>query len=169
MTLAIITPAPAPACTASAPLNLDDIRYADAVVVGRVANYEIVLDQQWRREHPDLVSDPATDRFLTDYARFNIVIDEVLLGSVAQTITVTWDNSTFEEPESMAPGPYLIALRSPRSAEPPLRGPSATIVPNLEPASLTVLQAPCSAPFMFEQESREAARIRGMLNQRSRR
>ena len=161
--------APALACMAEAPLDLDDVRYADAVVVGRIANYEMVLDQQWRREHPDLVIDPATDRFMTDYARFDVIVDEVLLGDVARTITVTWDNSTFGEPESMLPGPYLIAFRNPRSAGPPLRGPSATIVPNREPASLTILQAPCSVPFMFEQESDEAAGIRRILSRRSQR
>jgi hypothetical protein len=157
---------PAQACVADAPLDLDDIQYANAVVVGRIANYEMVLDQDWRRDNPDLIRDPATARFLTDYARFDVLIDEVLLGNVGRTISVTWDNSTFAEPESMAPGPFLIALRDPGSEAPPLRGPSATVTANPEPRSLTVLQAPCAEPFMFEIGSDQAAAVRRILAQR---
>jgi hypothetical protein len=162
--LALSAASPAPACRAAAPLNLDDVRYADAVVVGRIARYELVLDSAIRRHLGELAADPRA-RFLPDYARFEVVVDEVLLGNVGRTISVTWDNSTFPEPETMPAGPFLIALRDPRSASPPLRGPSATIVPNREPRSLTVLQAPCSTPFIFERASPEATEIRRILSQ----
>lgn len=166
---AISASAPVHGCLGDAPLDLDDVQYADAVIVGRIANYRMVLDPAIRREFRNMIGDrdPAQARFMPDYARFDVVVDEVLLGNVGQTISVTWDNSTFPEPESMPSGPFLIAMRDPRSAVPPLRGPSAYSGPNPEPSSLTVLQAPCAVPFIFERESEEAAAIRTILERRS--
>jgi len=168
---ALSAAAPAYGCMAEAPLDLADVQYANAVVVGRIANYRMVLDPAIRRELRDPIGDrdPAQARFLPDYARFELVVDEVLLGNIGQTISVTWDNSTFAHPETMPSGPFLIAMRDPRSAAPPLRGPSAYIAANPEPDFLTVLQAPCSAPFIFERNSEEAAAIRRILDRRSRR
>jgi hypothetical protein len=105
---------------------------------------------------------------MSDYAAFEVQVDKVLLGKAPHRLSVTWDNSTFGEPKSMGAGPYLFALRRPSSPTPPLRGPSATILPNREPGSLTVLQAPCSSPFIFEGASRQAREIRQILGERSR-
>lgn len=102
---------------------------------------------------------------ITDYARFDIVVGEVLRGKAPDRFTVTWDNSTIGEPDEMGPGPFLIALRDPNSAMPPLRGPSATVMPNPAPATLTVLEAPCAGPFMFENSSKEAGLVRRMLGE----
>jgi len=170
----LATAAPARACVESPPLVPGDIRYADVVVVGRIANYAIVPDAEGRRRLRHLLHIPADSpraremTVLGDYARFTILVDEVLAGRAGPTLIATWDNSTFPEPETMAPGPYLIALRDPRSRMPPLRGPSATILPNLEPGSLTLLQAPCSAPFLFEAGSEQAAAVRRILEGRPR-
>lgn len=141
---------PALACMADEPVVLSDVSYANVVVVGRISDYEIVQD------------DPSRSLF-RDYARFVISIDKVLVGNVPNRISVTWDNSTFELPEEMAEGPFLIALRLPTSDMPPLRGPSATIFANPEPDMLAVLQAPCSSPFILESSSEEARRIRKIL------
>jgi hypothetical protein len=139
--------APAHACIMMVPLELADIKYADVVVVGRINNYERVGNE-------DLIS---------GYAKFRVLVDEVLLGNSPQEITVTWDNSTFSEPETMAPGPFLIALRDPGSRIPPLRS-SGSIFPNPKPDLLTLLQAPCSSPFMFASGSEEAKAVRQMLH-----
>lgn len=61
--------------------------------------------------------------------------------------------------------PYLIALRESSSKTPPLRGPSATTLPNPEPNLLAVLQAPCAPAFIFETMSVEAETIRSELGQ----
>lgn len=159
------------ACMGGAPLALDDVRFADTVVVGRIVNYRIVLDQKFRRKmgiRRPRAGTPVRSEYMSDYARFEIVVDEVLLGRAGARIAATWDNSTFPEPETMAPGPYLIALRRSGSSLPPLRGPSATIAPSPEPATLTVLQAPCSVPFMFETGSEDAAGVRNILAKRPR-
>lgn len=165
------------ACRVYVRATLEDVRFADVVVVGRVSGYRIVRDEAFRRRmlasprlSPDLrkiYSDPR-ETLLSDYARFEIRVEEVLAGSAPGRLSVTWDNSTFGEPDRMAPGPYLIALRRPTSARPPLRGPSATILPNPDPKALTLLQAPCSGAFIYEVGSEEARTIRNLLKARSR-
>ena len=168
---------PANACKMHAPTHLDDIKYADVVVVGKIVNYEIVLDRAARKRRIEGLGRTADKSsgywelmsklkggFMSDYARFKVLVDEVLVGQPPKVITVTWDNSTFSEPETMGVGPYLIGLREPGSKSPPLRGPSATILPSPEPNSLTVLQAPCASAFIMKATSAEAKAIREILS-----
>lgn len=165
----------ASACLGGSTLKLDDIKYASVVVIGRIVDYEIVLDQKVRKERKEML-DRSTDKssaywrmmseqkdFLSDYARFRVVVDKVLVGKSPKIISVTWDKSTFGEPERMKKGPYLIGLHEPGSKKPPFRGPSATILPSPDPKSLTVLQAPCAPPFILESTSVEAKTIKEML------
>lgn len=171
----VLAGAPAQACAVMAELDPRDVGYANLVVVGRVSNYRMVLDPVARRERKELLAkssdlSPAMRKmlaeqteFVTDYARFDVTVDEALVGEPPKTLSVTWDNSTFDEPEAMPPGPFLIALRDPRAALPPLRGPSGTIFANREPTSPTVLQAPCAPAFMFDATSQEARAVRQIL------
>ena len=178
--LVVLVAKPASACLTMADLKLDDIKYARVVVVGRIANYEIVRDEVFRKQYKEGLERSADktseywkseyaratseqERFLSDYARFNVLVDEVLVGQPSKVISVTWDNSTFGEPEKMKEGPYLIGLREPGSQSLPLRGPSATILPSPEPKSLTVLQAPCAPAFILEATSGKAKSIREIL------
>jgi hypothetical protein len=160
------------ACMMSVPQKLEDVRYADVVVIGRIANYRIIRDEafrKWMLKSPTLSADERKryqdpkEGLITDYARFDIDVEEVLAGRAPARLSATWDNSTFSEPERMKPGRYLIALRRPSSASPPLRGPSATIMPNREPNTLTLLQAPCSSAFLYDAGSGEARAIRAIL------
>ncbi|UVK51676.1 hypothetical protein DBIPINDM_004974 [Mesorhizobium sp. AR02] len=167
---------PSVACVMQAERDLHDIKYADVVVVGRIVNYQIVRDPIARQRYRDMLARspklrevmPKEPRgFMTDYARFDIVVDEVLRGKAPDRLAATWDNSTFGEVEDMGPDMFLIALRDPKSPIPPLRGPSATVASNPAPATLTVLQAPCASPFIFESSSKEAAELRRILGQRA--
>lgn len=79
------------------------------------------------------------------YAQFSIQVDEILVGNVGKNLVVRWYNSTFALPEKMNEGPFLIALRA------------------VSPDMMTVLQAPCSSPFIFEIASDEARIARGIL------
>lgn len=118
---------PALACAIPAELDLRDVQYADTVVVGRIENYRIVLDEAVREERrkwlaeskdmPPKLRDILTNQkgFLTDYARFDVIVDEALSGKPQESFSATWDNSTFGEPEKLGPGPFLIALRDPKS------------------------------------------------------
>jgi hypothetical protein len=165
---------PAEACITYAPLDLKDVKYADVVLVGSVSNYRIIRDPKFRKK---MLSNPklppnmrklykGQNSLLSDYARFDIEVHEVLAGKAPTKLSVTWDNSTFGEPEKIPPGPFLVALRKPSSKIPPLRGASATILPTPDPHSLTLLQAPCSSPLMFESRSGEARTIRRLLARR---
>lgn len=176
----ILVAQPASACMMMAGLRLSDIEYASVVVVGKITKYEIVRDMEFRRRYkeglersPDKTSEywkreyaratSETERFLNDYARFDVLVDDVLVGQASKVITVTWNNSTFGEPEKMKDGSYLIGLREPSSKSPPVRGPSATVLPAKEPESLIVLQAPCASAFIFEATSSEAQAVRNFL------
>lgn len=156
------------ACIVSVPLHIEDVRHADVVVVGRITDYRLVLDPVVRaRRKADVARNPEVwkrfgdqTRFLPDHARFRIEVEEVLYGEAPDMLVATWDNSTFAEPDSLAPGPYVIALRNPQSGTPPLRGPSAVVGPAPEPGTLTLLQAPCARPFLFEADSEKARLLR---------
>lgn len=161
-------------CAMYAEMDYHDILLADAVVVGDILGYEIV--------DPD--PDPNRGDLL-NYARFKVHIYEVLrpkgAGRVAPPtrsdperekwgraglLTVTWDNSTFGEPEDLKSeghSGYLIALRDPTSDLPPLRSGSAFIAATPEPEHYTVLQAPCSGAFIFEMDSLIAIALRQWL------
>ena len=170
---------PALACATAAEMNYLDILHADLVVVGDVVHYEII--------DPD--SDPNRGNLL-NYARFEVRVREVLAGPSADElapptrtvprdrpslykgslypgrITVTWDNSTFGEPEDLKSedyGGFLIALRDPSSPLLPLRSGSGFIAPTPEPEHYTVLQAPCSGAFIFEMDSLTAIALRQLL------
>lgn len=124
----LLAASPASACRARAALELGDIQYASVVVVGRIQNYEIVQATDERSKFWRAKS--KSKKILSDYARFEVVVDRVLVGQPSQVIPVTWDNSTFAEPEAVKTVPYLIGLREAGSKTPPLRGPSATILPS---------------------------------------
>ncbi len=162
---------PALACFAHVSTDLNDIKFADIVVVGHVRNYRVVSDVESRRKMLDRSDLPPQLRalysgsgsVLSDYARFDIEVDRVLAGNASPSLSATWDNSTFREPETMDPGPYLIALRNPNSPSPPLRGPSATVSASPEPDTPTVLQAPCAGAFIFKSTSDQARTLERML------
>jgi hypothetical protein len=174
--LCCLAAAPAQSCIVSLGTSLEDVKFADLVVVGRVANYQIILDAKAREDRKALLANLPEDTspemreglasqasFIGDYARFEIIVDEVLRGHASRTISAIWDNSTFGENLSWPSEPFLIALVAPGSSQPPLRGPSATISARPDDESMAVLQAPCSGAFMIPASSVEAHDIRAIL------
>lgn len=156
---------PAHACRMLRGLDPQDIKHATVVVVGSVWNYEIVFDQAARSErrayltaHPEL--SPETRKllsdqtgFISDYARFDIQVQEVLAGRSPAKLTVTWNSSTFGEPSEMARGPFLIALRDDASVQ------RTSGKSNL----LTVLNPPCGPGFILPISSPGAKAVRAIL------
>ena len=163
----------AAACMMVATRDLNDVSYADVVVTGRILNYRIVEDAEARERRKRMLErSPALRKlisedsgYLSEYAKFDIEVDEVLRGTASGIIAATWNNSTFGEPKEMPDGSFLIALRSSTLAIPPLRGPSATILPDPEPNLYAVLQAPCAGPFIFESNSNDATAVRQILTE----
>ncbi len=145
--LAIAVPHLSSACVVAARMDLRDIFAADAVILGIILDYEIV--------------DVGDVGPLPNYARIKVIVRDVVYGELDAdlsdngSLTITWDNSTFAEPENLPRNlrGHLIALRSPSSPMLPLRAPSATILPAPEPDTYTILQAPCAGAFLFEADS----------------
>jgi hypothetical protein len=157
---ALSAAAPAHACRIWVPLEPEDVGFANTVLVGRVENYRIIQHDPSGKT-PDKVVRSAN--LLWDYAQFDVVVEEVIAGKAPRRLTVTWDNSTFGEPDTLAPGPYLIALRDPTSPIPPLRGPSGTIFPAPRQDLPTLLQAPCSSPFLLPVADKDASTVRAIV------
>lgn len=164
---------PAQACFMAASLELSDVMLADAVVIGEITDYQIIEDQLQRERRQSYLDSLTPEQrevhvehssFISDYARFNIEVSTVLRGDVEGVIGATWDNSTYGEPASLPTGPYLIALRRAGTPLPPLRGPSATILPDPEPGLWSILQAPCAPPFLFESTGATASAIQVILS-----
>ena len=132
--------APAFACFSPAAMDFRDIFMADIVVQGFVEKMDIV---QSGRAY---------------YGRFKINVIKAILGTPPSVLTVTWQNSTFELPKILN-GSYVIALRHARSSQPPLRSGSGVVWETPEPEHPTVLQAPCSQPFIFEARSEQARAV----------
>lgn len=168
----VLVSVPANACMVAVEQDMNDLRYADVVVVGRIENYEIVRDMAFREKmlaNPNLseylrkIYSDETQGLLGDYARFDVHVEEVLAGEVPERITATWDNSTFGEASSLSPNSLVIAFRRSASPMPPLRGPSATVLPNPDPKLLTVLQAPCSSAFIFNSSPEVIRQVKRIL------
>jgi len=120
-------------------MDFHDILLADVVVSGTVHRYEIV--------------DVGAKGPLPNYARIELRVADVYKGEVGgRMLAITWDNSTFGEPEDFPRDKvFIFALRSSETPMLPLRGPSATVLPTPESDLMTILQAPCAGAFIFEQ------------------
>ena len=131
---------PALACRLHREPNLDEVKQADVVVIGKITEYQVI-------RHEGVGS----------YSRFIVQVDQVIVGKVGDRFPATWENSTFGQPDEMAEGPYLIALHS-GSTDNYITG-----SPHREPNVMSVLQEPCSRALMFEISSNEARITRDIL------
>ena len=141
------------ACPMWRPIDLNLVSEAELVVVGRITDYTSILG-------------PTPAKPAIPHARFKVLIDEVILGQTAKkAIPVVWINSTFGEPQTLLPGPWLIALHD-LNTFPRDRSIGEYVKPALEPGTMTILQAPCSSAFLFENASNEAAAVRNLLTRK---
>jgi hypothetical protein len=134
---ALLAATPASACLGGYGLQFNNIRQSDVVVVGKLIDYRVVS--------------PRQDFPIADYAILTIQTERMLKGKRKRIIKFSWDNSTFNEPESMRLGTrVIVAGVAPLGLQPPMReGASATVFPAPRRDIPRVLQAPCTAPFIF--------------------
>ncbi|MGO4570067.1 hypothetical protein AB4Z52_34810 [Rhizobium sp. 2YAF20] len=156
------------ACERRSLLDYSDIKYAGAVVVGRVENYRLVSDPEALARYKALLTRssklPETFGDIRVTPQFDIVVDEVLQGHVEHRLTVEWLGSNFAVPTAIPPGPYVLALRGANSLPPPHWGPAWT-VSKPEAGHFALMQAPCSTAFMFPATSYDADRVRQALKE----
>jgi hypothetical protein len=133
---------PAYACEMHEPLDINDIKNADVVAIGRIENYELVRFQRYPN---------------AEYARFEVYIDKLIKGQPPRKVAVTWSNSTFGIPESRQSGPFLIALTNPTPSNVSIFGPA-------ERDSFSVVQGVCSSPFMLNPSAEVVSLVRRVFN-----
>lgn len=173
----VLTAQVAQACTELRPLDFQDLQYAATVVVGRVENYHIVPDENGHQRRRALLTTPDLSTMLreglarqdsigTDYARFDVVVDEVLIGRPVRSFSAVWDSVTLPEPKQIGAGPFLIALYDPNSPTPADYSFGDDVSLSRKLALLTVLQAPCTRAYFLDANSRDARGVRRFLKGR---
>ena len=148
---------PAYACRYHKPVDMEHLRYADLIVVGRISGFRIV--------RPELEPDLETAYPSAAFAQFEINAEEVLRGTVPERLIVNSYAHAFMEADQLRAEPYLFALRQPSSEFPPpiIAGEEALFFSNAVADQHAVLGAICSFPFMFESESSDADMVRRFL------
>ncbi len=138
------------ACIDIAPFEISDISSADLVVAGELAAYAKVSH--------------GGRRGLSDYAILTVRVQSTLKGEAPRMVQLTWDNSTFSEPEMMVLGEkVIVAAVRPGGAGLPLRGPSATVLSAPRPDKMQVLQAPCAPAFILPYSAQSEKNLRAIL------
>ena len=135
---------------------------ADVVVIGRVRRYERIAEPSARRDREARLAresdlSPEQRRRLrraTDYGRFTLAVDQVLMGRAPRTMTVFWrSNLMGGYPDSLPSGSYVIGLTQPD------RNP----VGGLAASHYTVAQGLCSGAKLFRGRSPEANQVRRLF------
>src|SRR5690606_30802204 len=98
--------------------------------------------------------------FYHSHGRFEIEVEEVLAGDAGERLSAVWHNSTFQLPERMDEGPFLIALVPPM--EPAGRSADQNPVWS-KPGTMDVLQQDCTAPFILEPQSSTGFEVRARV------
>lgn len=132
MALATTAASPALACKSERGFDPAYVTHAESVVVGRVSAYQIV--------------EPGG----RSYARFRMVVEEVIFGNPPRVLAVTWDDTNGGEYDTLQPGSYLIALRDGRPQ-------------NARLGRWTILQQACAPPFIWTSDSIMADRVRNAV------
>ena len=165
--------APGQACIMPVPFDINDVKKADIVVLGRIKNYEIVQDQKARKRRTELLAGDTTmspesrkvmeeqKYFQTDYARFEIHVDEAIKGSPPKVIGLTWNNSG--KPKPGKSDVLLFALKSyePRAPSPELSSKTGSMAGQ---RIYSILGHPCSGAFILEPAKENISSVRAALS-----
>jgi len=139
---------PAAACRISIPLKLDDIRYADTVVIGQISNYRTILSPEATARWDKLYAPwKRPDHLMGDYVVFDVAVDEVLIGKPPLKLSVI---SMYGSATAAPAGPFLLALNKPNPARSPQGDSNAIGVRSPEDDAFALLEMPCSGSCLFE-------------------
>ncbi len=132
----LASPAVAQACADFRPLAIEDIRRADAIFTGHLADYTLI-----DRDPPAV---PGS------YGLLTVNVEGIIKGQVPRRIRLAWHNSTFGIPEQRPTDvPVLVAAFR---VEDDMPGPV-----------WRVLQTPCAPPFLLDDTPRNRADVREVL------
>ncbi len=163
------------ACAAPSLIELNDVKFANIVVIGTIIDYKIVKNEKFRRQMLKSKYLSAEDRRIyagsellrTDFARFKIVVSQVLFGTAPKTLSVSWDYpESLDIPKRMANRPLLIALHWRYNDVFFRQGGSYSTLSDRDPKLVTILQAPCAGPFIFDSVGSDARAIKVILANR---
>lgn len=131
-----LVPRPISACGFQEEFQVDHVKFAQAVIAGRVKDYQITNGHAILT----IVADRsmAGKRYITDSPLDN-----------SDELKASWKNSTFQLPEMMSNDRQIFALRRIAAAGPPLRGASGVVYPDTNGLDFTILQAPCTPAFIL--------------------
>ncbi len=159
------TASTAEACRITVPLDLSQVKHADTVVVGRILDYRLVLDQKARARRATELARPglsAGERqylsnqtmYDTDLARIDIQVKTVLRGRAVNRLTATVDAGALGYQYKPNSGSFLIALYDPHRTK-----------DVQAPSTFTVMTQPCAGSFILPQETPQAAEITRRLRE----
>lgn len=150
----VAAPMTAQACVVRVPFQVEQVRHADVVVIGRVSDYRRTVSdrqRQWIAESAKRDPGAAPERARPDRASFDLTVERIAAGQPPpRRVRVEWDPSTYGVPEAIPEGRYLVALRRMRDV-------------TASGARYRVLRGGCSTPFMFESGDREAVAVLRVL------
>ncbi len=140
------------ACGIYRGLHLEDVLYADVVVIGRASNYRI-------EDVP--LREGSTGRF----ARFDIQVDRVLKGEAPGIVpTALGKNSAYSIPVEMSSDLQLFALRNREAGSPWPAGSSGTLRPLADfVEQFSILDPGCGPPIILDASGAEASEVIRLL------
>jgi len=134
------------ACALVSTLNLDNVHFADFVVVGRISNYRVHLERLDGSVSPSAIG------------LFDLQVDQVLKGKAPHSISVAIDDRGQGLSPKVAKGLQLVAMRIAESGAP--RAPSSAwgqLIPLSEARwKFSVMREPCEPPFIVDARSNDA-------------
>jgi hypothetical protein len=129
------------------PFEIGNIRKADVVFGGTLVGYQSITSK---------------DRLATNtYGLLTVRVTDRIKGAVPDEVTLYWRNSPRGAPDALPRRePVLIAAIKNKPGSGPAPG---ITVPLRLPEPLSVMQKPCSLPFILHYSASNAANIRAIL------
>ncbi|WP_086737004.1 hypothetical protein [Erythrobacter colymbi] len=124
-------------CEMPAPFALEDVRRADAVFTGHLANYARIE-----------TGPPAVP---VSYGLLTVNVEEVIKGQVPGRVEIAWFNSTFDIPDE-------------RPTDVPLLIAAFRVEDDMPGPVWCVLQSPCAPAFVLDDTPESRADVRNALS-----
>lgn len=160
----------ADACIQIRMIDVEKVLEADAVVIGSVSNYHGIRDFEAERRQAQFMKDDAAlgleplprnrDRRIMSSASFEVVTEQILWGTAARQLHVTWETGVGGVAQTLEPGQYLLVLNR--------RAPMATAAeaapqPASSAAAMTLFPSDCSSSYIMKSRTETAKMLRREL------